>query len=458
MEGLYKAEHLLTKDKYATFLDGNHALSVIRSDCGTGKRLAVIKDSYAHSVIPFLANHYSEIHMLDLRYYNDDIIKYFYQNKLTDVLFLYNSNNFMTDTNLEKLAASAKTSDFAHMQFGVVEETEPVTDEYFHDAVFIGDSLTGGMSIYSGLTARYIYATGMSTLKIENTPLASGLTILDTLAQEENVGKIYIMLGMNELNEDLDSFIQRYGTLIDKVISIKPNATVYVQSILPVSLAKEQEGRFSNTRINEINARLEKLAEEKNVFYLKVGDSLRDENGYLPGDITYDGIHLVPESYGTWLDYLKNHAVPDGEVYKKSESKAQQIEFKNSKIDVKSISKSIAEKIEFKDQLAEININLLTSLYGINPDEVLNASIYMGGGATAEEIAVFELKDKKSADDIEEKIAERIENKKHDFENYIPQEMTKLNDPLIVKTDKLIILCLPDDNDKAEQVIKSVIK
>ena len=66
--------------------------------------LLVIKDSYAHSLVPFLAKNYSHITVLDLRYINGDIesigvdIKD-YQN----VLFMYNVITFSQDTNVKKL-------------------------------------------------------------------------------------------------------------------------------------------------------------------------------------------------------------------------------------------------------------------------------------------------------------------------------------------------------------------
>lgn len=108
MDGLYATDHLNTKDKYSVFLDGNHAMMTIHSSVGNGKTLAVFKDSYAHSILPFLANHYETIHVIDLRYYNMDPLAYLDQNGITDVLILYNAANFMTDTNPVKLGAFIK--------------------------------------------------------------------------------------------------------------------------------------------------------------------------------------------------------------------------------------------------------------------------------------------------------------------------------------------------------------
>jgi hypothetical protein len=97
---LYDRAYLSEKDQYALFLSGNHSLVKIQSDIQNGRKLAVIKDSYAHAFIPFLANHYEETHVLDLRYYHKSIYEYLKDNEIHEVLFLYNLANFSKDTNL----------------------------------------------------------------------------------------------------------------------------------------------------------------------------------------------------------------------------------------------------------------------------------------------------------------------------------------------------------------------
>lgn len=101
---LYEREYLDKKDKYGVFLDNNHPLVKIKTGANTGKKIAIIKDSYAHSFIPFLISHYDEIHMIDLRQFKGSINSYLKENELEDVVLLYNMKSVITDTNIMRLA------------------------------------------------------------------------------------------------------------------------------------------------------------------------------------------------------------------------------------------------------------------------------------------------------------------------------------------------------------------
>lgn len=102
-DSLYDEKHLATKDKYAVFLGGNHPLVKIKTSVKNNKKIVIFKDSYAHSFIPFLANHYAEIHILDLRYYKLNVYEYLMKHQIEEALFLFNVQTFSTDNNLRLL-------------------------------------------------------------------------------------------------------------------------------------------------------------------------------------------------------------------------------------------------------------------------------------------------------------------------------------------------------------------
>ena len=197
----------------------------------------------------------------------------------------------------------------------LVPESEPVEDDYFADAVFLGDSRTEGFYLYSGLEeGTYLYAVGATVESVFSKPTqeteAGKVPMLDAMAELE-CGKVYIMLGANELGwPKSEAFHDQYGKVIDRVRADHPDAEVVIQSILPVSAVQEAKGSYvNNSRIQVYNTILEELALEKECPYLNVGEAVTGEDGCLRPELTTDGIHLNTAGCKEWLDYLKTHAV-----------------------------------------------------------------------------------------------------------------------------------------------------
>ncbi len=100
---VYDYTALDTKSKYNVFFGGNYALAKIRTRAGTGRRILVVKDSYAHCFVPFLIPEFDEIDMLDIRYYNQKLSDLIAEGGYTDLLFLYNAAGFAEDTAISRL-------------------------------------------------------------------------------------------------------------------------------------------------------------------------------------------------------------------------------------------------------------------------------------------------------------------------------------------------------------------
>ncbi len=69
----YQLNNLETKDAYTVFGGSNHPMYTIKTPTKSSKRLLLVKDSYANSFIPFLAQSYREIVVVDPRYFFDNI-------------------------------------------------------------------------------------------------------------------------------------------------------------------------------------------------------------------------------------------------------------------------------------------------------------------------------------------------------------------------------------------------
>ena len=94
---LYDESYLAKKDKYAMFLGGQQALGVVRTGNTDKPKLLLIRDSYSDSLVPFLTPHFSEIHLIDLRYYKQSAVQYIQDNGIDAVAVLYSIPNYIAD-------------------------------------------------------------------------------------------------------------------------------------------------------------------------------------------------------------------------------------------------------------------------------------------------------------------------------------------------------------------------
>ena len=176
----------------------------------------------------------------------------------------------------------------------------PVDLSYFDNVCFIGDSRTEGLVIYSGLAnINGFYYKGLSVDKLETDNVISipgvgnGYTCYDAV-RVTDFDAYYLMFGVNELGwVYIDVFVDNMSKFIDFIKSEKPDAIIYVQSILPVSLSSSQKSDIYNQeRVNMFNDELLKMCQQRgDVIYLDSAASVMDENGYLPEDASTDGVH-----------------------------------------------------------------------------------------------------------------------------------------------------------------------
>lgn len=100
-ESPYNEDYLDKKDKYSYFLNNMHPLVTITNNSVASGAIAVVKDSYANSMIPFLISHYHTIYVFDTRYYKGGPSRFINQHPdITDVLILYNMNTIDEDAGI----------------------------------------------------------------------------------------------------------------------------------------------------------------------------------------------------------------------------------------------------------------------------------------------------------------------------------------------------------------------
>ena len=210
----------------------------------------------------------------------------------------------------EEGVASSAAQDSAADSASAVSEAPPAEPGDYSDAAFIGDSRTEALKTYGLLkNATYYTYKGLKVDTVFTEPYidegGTKMTVMDAIARHQ-YERVYIMLGVNELGwVSTDIFIDDYGKIIDELKKSQPDATIYVQSILPVSAKKsEQDSIYNNPRINEFNALIEQMAKDKGATYLRVNEAVMDESGSLPADASTDGVHPNIDYCRKWTAYL----------------------------------------------------------------------------------------------------------------------------------------------------------
>ncbi len=129
---------------------------------------------------------------------------------------------------------------------------------------------------------------------------------------------------------------------------------------------------------------------------------------------------------------------------------------KNINIDMQKLTDELINAQIFEDDLSSIDRESIIKKYSFNSEKIKNISSSVGTGATAEEILIIELVDKKDVKDVKELkeiIEKKIEERKADFQDYLPKEVSKLENYNLECKGNYIILCISNNYDKAKEVI-----
>ncbi len=197
-------------------------------------------------------------------------------------------------------------------------KTEPVVYQadtsWFEDTLFIGDSRTVGLHQYGDLGGAEVIAdAGMNVYQIydkEFTLSTGEKKYLEEVLKEQQFGKVYVMLGINELGYDFERTVQRYKELIEKIRSMQPDALLFIEANLHITAKKSESSPiFNNENINRFNEAIRLLADGQTSFYLDINERFDDEEGALSTEYTVDNAHVLGKYYANWVEWILQHAI-----------------------------------------------------------------------------------------------------------------------------------------------------
>lgn len=228
----------------------------------------------------------------------------------------------MTDTE-----ETEETKEAAEIQGTAETLTEPedktyefvrVEEDYFQDALFIGDSRTQGLFEYGGMEdyATFYCKTSLTVYDLFKKDKAfireegESITLTQALTKHQ-FGKIYLMVGINEMGTGTpDTFFEEYARVVSQIRELQPDAVIFVEGIMRVASGKNaSDPIFNNAGVDIRNEKIATLADNQSIFYIDVNEVVCDENGNLHDDWTFDQIHLKAKYYEIWKNFLMDHGI-----------------------------------------------------------------------------------------------------------------------------------------------------
>ncbi len=200
-----------------------------------------------------------------------------------------------------------------------------VGPEWFDDVVFVGDSVTVGLSYYAEngelgdaaflCSVSLGYYNSMWDLNQAGNvhPVWQGKKVtVEEGIRLSGKGKVFIMLGMNDIGGyGIDGTVNGMINLTDRILETNPDVQIYIQSVTPLISGMRRADLLNNYNVAGFNERAKEVCHERGFVFVSVAEAVSDPYGNLiydycgdPGDM---GLHFNFLGCSKWVEYLKGH-------------------------------------------------------------------------------------------------------------------------------------------------------
>ena len=171
------------------------------------------------------------------------------------------------------------------------------------EIAFVGNSITEGGKWQELFQQKNIINRGISG------DVTYGILARLDEVLESKPAKVFLLSGVNDMKRGTPNevILNNFKRMIVMVKTQSPKTTLYMQSVLPVNEAMLPaiSAQVKNSKINDLNQKLEALCKEMGVNYINLHPALADEKGSLKKELSIDGLHLRQASYVLWANELK---------------------------------------------------------------------------------------------------------------------------------------------------------
>lgn len=131
----------------------------------------------------------------------------------------------------------------------------------------------------------------------------------------------------------------------------------------------------------------------------------------------------------------------------------------NVTIDVNEAADTLKTNLSYAGSLEELGSKMLENTYDeIDTESITAYKAYVSADVTAEEVAVFEMKDDAAAAALKTVLEAHVQAQKEIYADYSPEGVVRLEKAVIRQSGKYVILCISDDTDKVASEVDKLLK
>lgn len=496
-DSVFSLDRLEEQDKYSVYLDGNHSLVRIEALAPDQEEraLLVIRDSFSNSLGCFLADLYSKVILVDLRYYKLPLTDLIAEEGIDEILIEYSVDNFVHDANLSFLSVDP-TALRPAPEPEPEEEPVPPPPNYFvppeeldpaifDGAYYLGDSVNGILNMYCldrGLLPNtFISSNALLSFyevaeQIEAHLIYKGWFVKLPVVMEDLQPEVMIVaLGCNDLaGYDLEESEAHVLAFLDLVRELSPDITIFMQSVMPIRVNMTT---FNQEEVDAFNAWLKEKAEELDYCYIELDSYFKAPDGALSFDYMYNETHISLVGAPLWYQELLNienyynfpqrfcveidgaTGLPVGSAPAETEEPAEEPaepDVPEEPVPEETILDRIYAEIRGRvecPEMLQLAERAVSGHLGIRPERYERGNFYLcANNLKADEIWLVETADEDAAQAMLALAQERIELKASSYDKYLPEESAVARRGIAIAQGRYVALFLSPEAETMRDI------
>lgn len=128
-------------------------------------------------------------------------------------------------------------------------------------------------------------------------------------------------------------------------------------------------------------------------------------------------------------------------------------------MDMTAFSESVLSSVEYDDELISLSDKVAGNYYDLEIDGLEGYVIFVSStSATTNELAVFHCADSSALEAAKSAVEARMKDQREAYENYIPDELLRLDNALVKTSGNYLLFSVSDDNETVEKLFDEALK